>query len=57
MNEEEFTKRFGQPPEDDDLDLVNCKKVGVVGHWFCGICEVHGKPRVYCGCQARALDD
>jgi len=51
MTAEEFKDRFGREPEDDDLDRVNCKEVGTLGHWFCGVCETHNKPRFECGCM------
>jgi hypothetical protein len=50
---EEFEKRFGRKPMHDDLDRVNCSNVGSVGHWFCGVCRVHKKPRFECGCPEK----
>ena len=50
MNGLEFLERFGYIPEHDDLDRVNCNKVGEIGHWACGICPNHNKPRFECGC-------
>lgn len=47
MNEEEFTARFGHPPERDDLDRVNCEQAGQPGHIGCGVCE-HDKPTCEC---------
>jgi hypothetical protein len=50
MNEEEFELRFGIKPKLDDLDRVNCVEVGEAGHWQCGVCEEHNKPRFMCDC-------
>lgn len=50
MDEAEFRRRVGTPPVQDDLDRVNCPKAGETGHWQCGWCEVHDKPRFMCGC-------
>lgn len=51
MTYDEFKERFGREPENDDLDRVNCKHVGTLGHWFCGVCETHNLPRFECGCM------
>jgi hypothetical protein len=50
ITEKEFTEIVGTPPEQDDLDRVNCKLVGNIGHHDCGWCEKHDKPRFMCGC-------
>lgn len=42
------TKRW---PTDDDLERVNCKDAGNLGHMFCGWCEKHDKPRFECLCD------
>ena len=42
----------GADPMDDDMDRVNCKAVGTVGHRQCGWCREHGRPRFMCGCRA-----
>lgn len=52
MSEKEFEKKFGRKPIQDDLDRVNCKEVGTVGHSQCGVCTTHDKPRFGCGCLA-----
>tara|TARA_R110000787_G_scaffold21323_3_gene63114 strand:+ start:90 stop:308 length:219 start_codon:yes stop_codon:yes gene_type:complete len=41
--EKEFKRVVGRPPEDDDLDRVNCPCHGAIGHWSCGIC-IHNMP-------------
>lgn len=50
MDEAEFRRRVGTPPVQDDLDRVNCPKAGEMGHWQCGWCEEHDRPRFMCGC-------
>lgn len=57
MTEAEFTQLAGYPPENDDLDRVNCERVGVPGHFLCGMCSVHEKPRTVCGCLADNQED
>lgn len=47
---EKFETRVGRPPTQDDLDRVNCKRVGEGGHRQCGWCQEHDKPRFICGC-------
>ena len=50
MDDEEFKKRTGRAPEQDDLERVNCPKAGKIMHSACGWCEQHDKPRFECGC-------
>jgi hypothetical protein len=50
MTEEEFERVMGRPPVNDDLHRVNCKEAGAVGHFFCGWCLEHQKPKFECGC-------
>jgi hypothetical protein len=50
MTAEEYEERFGCKPENDDLDRVNCTNKEEVGHWQCGVCDIHDKPRFMCGC-------
>lgn len=50
MTKEEYKKLFGSEPIQDDLDRVNCQEVGKIGHFQCGICSEHDKPRFQCGC-------
>lgn len=33
---EQFEKATGFPPENDDLERVNCPEAGKLGHWSCG---------------------
>lgn len=47
-----FRLRTGRWPQQDDLDRVNCKEAGVIGHGSCGWCEVHKWPRYQCLCLA-----
>lgn len=47
---EKFKELTGQAPERDDLQRVNCDLAGESGHWQCGLCEEHDKPRFLCGC-------
>lgn len=51
MTEEEFWVKTGRKPVDDDLDRVNCEKVGEVGHFFCGWCWTCDRPRFECICN------
>lgn len=50
MTAEEFEQRTGQAPRQDDLERVNCNTAGEVGHYLCGWCAKHDKPRFICGC-------
>lgn len=47
---EEFKKKTGHLPVQDDLERCNCKLAGQVGHLQCGWCKVHDQPRFICGC-------
>ena len=42
-------KSDGQPTCDCE-ERINCKEVGLPGHYQCGICEEHKRPRFECGC-------
>ncbi len=55
MTAEEFERRTGQAPRQDDLARVNCELAGEVGHWQCGWCAVHDGPRFACACAVRAI--
>jgi hypothetical protein len=48
---EEFQEAFGRPPEQDDLERLNCQHIGEPGHTFCGYCQKCGVPRWECGCD------
>lgn len=52
MTEEEFLKKFGHEPRQDDMHRVNCEEAGAVGHFLCGVCPKHDKARFMCGCLA-----
>lgn len=46
---EEFERRTGHPPKDDDLERANCPHHGQYSHYFCGWCVEHDIPRFECG--------
>lgn len=48
----DFVHAVGCLPIHDDLERCNCKQAGEIGHWFCGWCEKHDKPRAVCGCMS-----
>lgn len=48
----DFKHMTGRDHSYDDLERVNCNKVGDVGHRQCGVCPEHDKPRFICGCMA-----
>lgn len=50
ITSEDFEKLYGVKPSHDDLHRVNCQSVGQIGHYTCGICARHKKPRFLCGC-------
>jgi hypothetical protein len=50
MSAMEFEEFLGSPPENDDLERVNCKEAGTIGHSQCGWCLYHSRPRFECGC-------
>ena len=52
MNATTFAERFGTAQLDDDLERVNCDRVGTIGHQQCGLCPTHNRPRFSCGCLA-----
>lgn len=49
--QESFKEAFGTNPINDDLERVNCQEAGAVGHFQCGVCPDHNKPRFMCGCM------
>ena len=51
MDEKEYKDKVGHSPENDELERVNCQLHGAPGHYFCGWCEKHDKPRYECGCM------
>jgi len=50
LSAEEFEAMTGFAPRQDDLTRANCPRVGGIGHYTCGICSDHEKPRFVCGC-------
>ena len=48
MDQEEYKKRFGVEPRQDDLERVNCSRAGQALHQQCGVCEECNKPRFMC---------
>jgi hypothetical protein len=51
MTASEFEKKVKRPPENDDLDRVNCHLVGWPGHRGCGWCSDCDTPRFDCRCE------
>ena len=45
-----FRQAIGAFPTQDDLERCNCSDVGKMGHFQCGWCKAHKKPRFVCGC-------
>ena len=45
-----FEEKTKVKPEHDDLERCNCSLAGEVGHYQCGWCQRHDKPRFLCGC-------
>ena len=50
MTEDQFQVLWDCCPKDDDMERVNCSITGTYGHYQCGICPKHKKPRFMCGC-------
>jgi len=50
ISKAKFIARFKCKPVQDDLKRVNCNTVGTIGHFSCGVCRKHKKPRFMCGC-------
>lgn len=55
ITEKYFTERVGRPPEQDDLERVNCSQAGEIGHWSCGWCATHDLPVFMCGCHFKEV--
>lgn len=53
---DDFQRMTGYPPRQDDLERCNCKKDSVPGHYYCGVCTKHDKPRFVCGCSTFKKD-
>ena len=39
----------------DDHERATCELAGQFGHWGCGMCPHHGRPRFECGCVMHQL--
>lgn len=52
MTREEFQRRTGREPVNDDIERATCPLAGRIGHKHCGLCP-HGLPRfeVCYGCH------
>jgi len=46
--EQDFTEAVGSPPENDDMDRVNCPKAGKAFHFGCGWCDSCNLPHFMC---------
>jgi hypothetical protein len=51
MDAKAFELLTGYPPENDDLERVNCKRAGELGHFDCGLCRQCDMPRFMCACN------
>ena len=45
ITREKFIEATGREPEQDDLERVNCKQAGEIGHFCCGWDEPANLPR------------
>lgn len=50
---EQFAAATGRQPENDDLERVNCPKVGQLGHFSCGWNHQMNKPVFEVGPEIR----
>jgi hypothetical protein len=48
ITRERFKEATGHWPVLDELERCNCDKVGFLGHWHCGWCDLCDKPRFMC---------
>jgi len=55
ITKKKFRAAMGRDPQQDELDRCNCAAAGTVGHWGCGWCEEHNKPRFSCACLQRQM--
>jgi hypothetical protein len=53
ITKKKFKEATGRKPSDDDMGRVNCTAAGTMGHYQCGWCEEHDKPRFVCACLLR----
>lgn len=49
MTSIEFAAAVGSEPTHDDMERVNCRVAGTIGHSHCGWCWKCNKPRFICG--------
>jgi len=57
IGEDYFEHAVGRPPENDDMERVNCTRAGELGHYHCGWCYLCNKPRYMCGHLVNKLHD
>jgi hypothetical protein len=48
MTAQEFEEKTGSPPIEDELERVNCPRVGIAGHRNCGWCAICDNPAFSC---------
>lgn len=53
---QQFEEMTGKMPVQDDLERLNCDRAGELGHFHCGHCPEHNKPRFWCGCWQNTED-
>lgn len=51
ITKKRFIAATGREPVLDDLERANCPMAGEMGHWSCGWCEEHDKPKFMCNHQ------
>jgi len=56
VTEKGFLRAVGHLPAEDDMERTNCTLAGRLGHYNCGWCKEHQKPRFICGCIYRAYE-
>lgn len=56
ITREKFIEATGREPEQDDLERVNCKQAGEIGHLCCGWDEISDKPELETMRRARSLN-
>ena len=54
---EKFIEATGREPQDDDLERVNCKQAGEIGHMCCGWDDVDDKPEFETMRRAKHLSE
>ena len=56
ITKKKFKAAMGRDPASDELERCNCAAAGRIGHWGCGWCEEHNKPRFSCACLQRQME-